>query len=272
MTQPLTDAINALTRYANEVTGQSDTSLSDAVRTLCDGYGGSGFSVDEIAKNDISGDIVLSLSGNDYIGNYAFYQTNITSFDAPNVKNGGDWFLAYCPNLKSVNLPKLWINSTTSGGNIVRNCANLETINMPYVRQGTIFDGCRKLKSYTNKMTLTNQGIGSYHFRNCESLEIIDYTFLNRFDSGYAWDGVAALKTIILRQSTTVPTFGNVGNIPQSMKSTGIGVNLYVPQSMISAYQANTNWATVLGYANNQILPIEGSIYETQYADGTPIE
>lgn len=42
MTQPLTDAINALTRYANEVTGQSDTNLSDAVRTLCDGYGGGG--------------------------------------------------------------------------------------------------------------------------------------------------------------------------------------------------------------------------------------
>lgn len=40
MTQPLTDGINALTRYANEVTGQSDTNLSDAVRTLCDGYGG----------------------------------------------------------------------------------------------------------------------------------------------------------------------------------------------------------------------------------------
>lgn len=42
MTQPLTDAINALTRYANETTGQSDTNLSDAVRTLCDGYGGGG--------------------------------------------------------------------------------------------------------------------------------------------------------------------------------------------------------------------------------------
>lgn len=42
MTQPLTDAINALTRYANEVTGQYDTNLSDAVRALCDGYGGGG--------------------------------------------------------------------------------------------------------------------------------------------------------------------------------------------------------------------------------------
>lgn len=42
MAQPLTDAINALTTYANSVTGASDTTLSDAVATLADGYGGGG--------------------------------------------------------------------------------------------------------------------------------------------------------------------------------------------------------------------------------------
>lgn len=40
MSTPLTDSINALTAYANEVTGQSDTNLSDAVHTLASGYGG----------------------------------------------------------------------------------------------------------------------------------------------------------------------------------------------------------------------------------------
>ena len=40
MATPLTDSINALTAYANEVTGQSDTNLSDAVHTLASGYGG----------------------------------------------------------------------------------------------------------------------------------------------------------------------------------------------------------------------------------------
>lgn len=44
-TTPLTDAINALTQYANETTGQSDTNLSDAVGTLVAGYGGGGGSV-----------------------------------------------------------------------------------------------------------------------------------------------------------------------------------------------------------------------------------
>ena len=39
MSTPLTDSINALTAYANEVTGASDTTLSDAVGRLCEGYG-----------------------------------------------------------------------------------------------------------------------------------------------------------------------------------------------------------------------------------------
>lgn len=42
MATPLTDSINALTTYANEVTGGSDTNLSDAVHTLASGYGGGG--------------------------------------------------------------------------------------------------------------------------------------------------------------------------------------------------------------------------------------
>ena len=41
MATPLTDSINALTTYANDVTGASDTTLSDAVHTLGSGYGGS---------------------------------------------------------------------------------------------------------------------------------------------------------------------------------------------------------------------------------------
>ena len=49
MATPLTDSINALTTYANEVTGASDTTLSDAVHTLVDGYGqgggGSGYTL-----------------------------------------------------------------------------------------------------------------------------------------------------------------------------------------------------------------------------------
>lgn len=49
-TTPLTDAINALTQYANETTGASDTTLSDAVGTLVAGYGGGGGSGEEFIQ------------------------------------------------------------------------------------------------------------------------------------------------------------------------------------------------------------------------------
>ena len=45
MAKPLTDAITALTTYANTVTGASDTTLSEAVATLANGYGGGGMQI-----------------------------------------------------------------------------------------------------------------------------------------------------------------------------------------------------------------------------------
>lgn len=55
MSTPLTDRINSLTSQANEATGVSDTTLSDAVETLIAGYGQGGgnaplFSI-EVAEN-----------------------------------------------------------------------------------------------------------------------------------------------------------------------------------------------------------------------------
>ena len=50
MSTPLTDAINALTTYSNEVTGASDTTLSDAVQTLASGYGGGNQNVADLLK------------------------------------------------------------------------------------------------------------------------------------------------------------------------------------------------------------------------------
>lgn len=72
MSTPLTDAINALTTYANEVTGASDTTLSDAVYTLASGYGQGGVSTSNVVTGTFKGtatgaiDINLNYSGNGY--------------------------------------------------------------------------------------------------------------------------------------------------------------------------------------------------------------
>ena len=64
MSQPLTDAINALTTYANTITGASDTTLSDAVESLADGYGGGGgnFEMGTLTPSAETDNITVSVS------------------------------------------------------------------------------------------------------------------------------------------------------------------------------------------------------------------
>lgn len=61
MSTPLTDAINALTTYANGVTGASDTNLTDAVHTLADGYGQGGGAENVMLTISDDGSVVANL-------------------------------------------------------------------------------------------------------------------------------------------------------------------------------------------------------------------
>ena len=83
-TTPLTDAINALTQYANETTGASDTTLSDAVGTLVAGYGGGGSSAwqllhDSTTTEDGNLQIALTNISVKEVKIYAIEPANYTS-------------------------------------------------------------------------------------------------------------------------------------------------------------------------------------------------
>jgi hypothetical protein len=108
-----------------------------------------------------------------------------------------------------------------------------------------------------------------YCLRDSPNLQIIDVRWQN-FGANMC-QNCPELDTVILRRDSIV-TLSN-GNCFSStpFASGGAGGALYVPQALIADYQAATNWSAILSYENNRILPIEGSIYETQYADGTPI-
>lgn len=110
-------------------------------------------------------------------------------------------------------------------------------------------------------------------FRGNSGLTTLDYTYSSGNGIGQNdFYGDSSFGTLIIRSSTVMP-LANVNAFSNATKfrSVGAGGKLYVPSDLISSYQNATNWSTILGYTNNQILPIEGSIYETQYADGTPI-
>lgn len=148
MTQPLTDAINALTTYANETTGQSDTTLSDAVRTLCDGYGGGGDSgMDD--WNDFSGGNIQAIIGTgeqyiltdfliDRIGMFAlkFKDTNTTAYE-------GYWSTAY-------NSQTLGVQRANAGSSVFLNMG-----------QGTQYTlGAQSTMVNGGVIMLTNIGMG----------------------------------------------------------------------------------------------------------------
>lgn len=141
--------------------------------------------------------------------------------------------------------------------------------------RGNAFQGCTRLQYFVGVKT---NYVSTYGLAECTELLAVDLGGgISDFeDSGLpytnAFNGSGKLKTLIIRNSSIVTQLNSINNFTNTPFASGkSGGTLYVPSALISSYQSATNWSTILEYENNQILPIEGSIYETQYADGTPI-
>lgn len=141
---------------------------------------------------------------------------------------------------------------------------NLTQVIGNYALMGT---GIQTL-SFQKLQILWTQG-----FANMKSLKKVDLgpdinkIYIQAFASSTVFD------TLIIRKSTP-PTLDNISAFNSTPFASGnAGGTLYVPQAAINsgAYTNATNWSTILGYENNSIQAIEGSIYENAYADGTPI-
>lgn len=109
-------------------------------------------------------------------------------------------------------------------------------------------------------------------FSTCANLSVIDVKGTSGITRGVAFANCTKLTTLILR-STTLASLGNVGNFNGTpFHTTGQQGTLYVPSALVEDYKTATNWSTLYTDGTMVVLPIEGSIYETQYADGTPVE
>ena len=105
--------------YINEVTGGSDTNLSDAIATLADGYGGSGYTLEDIAEGALR---------------------NITEVTIKSVTIKSNTFLGSA--FKIIHLP----NAITLSGRPFSSNSNLELIDIPNVENlGDAFYGCSRL-------------------------------------------------------------------------------------------------------------------------------
>lgn len=227
---------------------------------------GGSYSVDDFAMRLISGDINLTSATK--IIEYTFASSAITSLMSETVTEIRSNACSDCSQLSAVELPNC-VNGRAAN-QIFARCTNLVTVKIPKLNNlwSNAFENCRSLQNVVFPAVVR---LNSNVFLNCTNLISADFSANINIANGGNFQGCTSLSVLVLRSSSICP-LGNISSFTNSpFASGGAGGTLYVPSALISSYQSATNWSTILGYTNNQILPIEGSIYETQYVDGTPI-
>ena len=127
----------------------------------------------------------------------------------------------------------------------------------------------------------TQSSLVDYLFAGNTSLLAADYgPNTTNIGRNYIFQNASSLATVIFRQAGSVVPLSNTNSFNGTpFASGGAGGTIYIPKALYDHlgdnsaldYKAATNWATVDGYGTITWAKIEGSIYETQYADGTPI-
>ncbi|MBR6354256.1 MAG: leucine-rich repeat protein, partial [Paludibacteraceae bacterium] len=245
----------ALVAQTSDTVTTNDTYDTTLINSLTVNVSG-GVSLDDIANRAISGDIVLTVAPKAY----AFY---------------------VCENLTSVTL----IGNTNQcvGTNAFQNCTGLTSVFGRLGFSNHSFSGCTSLRTavITNDASIYGNGINA--FAGCTALESVDIT--HRLNEGLTsafpasfFQNCTNLETLILRQAA-IYTLGNINVFNGTpFAEGGTGGDIYIPKTLYDAlgtgtndYEATTNWSTIDGYGTITWRAIEGSYYETHYADGTVI-
>ncbi len=184
---------------------------------------------------------------------YAFYNnTAMTAFSGPNISSVGNYAFYGNTALSVVHLPEV-----ETVGESAFQYAHVEYLVLPSCH--TL--GAISVKGSSNHKVLKALDLGG---------EITDSSQGIRGTYVFGDRGIQ-FNTVILRSGAVVPLV-NTNSFNGTAFYTGLGPStIYVPQALIDAYTNATNWSTVIARTNVTIAAIEGSVYETQYADGTPI-
>ncbi len=200
--------------------------------------------------------------------------SGLTSATFANVTTVGDRVFEGCRNLQSASFPAL----TTMSGYLFSGISSFRQYNMPLVTNiGTeSFKGTAIQYAVFPSIT---QSVSNGSFDGCPNLVAADFGPLRDF-TGSKSLSAPLLSTIVIRNSSRVPSLLNAATFNNSpFASGGTGGTIYIPKALYDHlgdgtnldYKNATNWSIIDGYGTITWAQIEGSIYETQYADGTPI-
>lgn len=222
---------------------------------------------------------------------FARNKTALLSVSLPNVTEIPEMAFNGCSNLTTFSAPKV----TTIGNNALQTCKALTGVSFPlvtyvgtyvfgdnYALSGTLFfPVATQVSNYFVSYAGRDSGgitvvlpslvtLGNDGFRNC----ICNAIDLGESFSALPQRGVylsnAAHKcdALILRKKDGIVT----ANSNQSVyRSNGGSIVIYVPSALKATYEADSTWNSILSSSYISMTTIEGSQYETHYADGTVI-
>lgn len=229
--------------------------------------GGGGVSVDGIATNtEPSGAISVSVQT---VAAHAFDSKPITSVSGANVTDIKNAAFEYCTSLKSVNFPNL---VSMTGTYVFQGCSDLEVAHFPKLTTTS----ANSYMFYKLKSSITGaKAIIVMPKASSLGTKMFDRVFADKVDLGPDLSSLSrdlfynnvegvTVNTLILRRTADVVTSPNTDTI-KGLK------DVYVPSALVSTYEGASNWSTRVAAGKITFHAIEGSIYETKYADGTPI-
>ena len=234
----------------------------------------SGMDLNDWVQNGPPQDVELETATKILAGTFS-YKTGLKTISGPNVTTIGQCAFDNCTGITSMSFPNL---TTVTGDYVFRKLNSLTSVIFPKLTtaSGTgLFYQTRYDSSQLATIVLPAiSNLGIQAFRQCK-LKAVDcgpnYKQIKR-DTFYVTNtesGGNHIGVVILRSTTLVTAASRdaVRNL----------ATIYIPQVLYdhlgdgssSDYRAATNWSTDASYHN--FYPIEGSIYENAYADGTPI-
>lgn len=235
-----------------------DTTLINSLTVNVSGGGGYDL-LDIVKRTEPSGAVVLDDTSNFNVRPYFFQSyTGITSFSSNKAKELQAYAFQNCSNMTSVNCS----NCTKLEASVFEGCSKLASITLSQ-NYSVAQNAFRGLSSLVN-FDFWGNGTANTLFYGCSNLEKVDCKNLNLYNfSVNTFQNCSKLNVLIIRKTSGVAGLAHTSAFTSTpFASGGTGGTLYVPNDLISSYQSASNWSTILGYANNSIQKIEGSIYE----------
>lgn len=175
--------------------------------------------------------------------------TTINDAQFPKLENVNADAFRYSQNIASIFLSKLTASRNSCFANLYKN----KTVVLP-AWVGTsgnsgyeMFQDNRILESVD--LGVNSARIYQYMFRNCNKL------------------GILVIRSASVCPLNNADAFDNTPMKGYNSQT----ATIYVPSNLIESYKTASNWSTIYGLGFVTFSAIEGSQYETHYADGTVI-